>query len=72
MVLGPPATRTEGYLAAILDELRALRAVVEGGGPQGPAIAATLPVEDKTEPLSSTPADKPGTPTKRTRTRSAR
>lgn len=38
--LRPPATGSEAYLAAILDELRAIRAAVEGGTPEPPAAEA--------------------------------
>lgn len=69
MVLGPPATRTECYLAAILDELRALRVAVEDVRPE-PAVGQAVPVEGVSGQLERMPL--PGSerpPTKRTRQR---
>lgn len=57
MVLGPPATRAEGYLAEILGELRALRAALT----EDPPTAVEAP---GTSALSR--------PTKRTRSRPPR
>lgn len=66
MIVGPPATRTDEYLAAILDELRALRVAVEDGA-QGQEPAGQQPVEAPDLP-GPMPEAKP--PAKRTRQRS--
>lgn len=64
MRVGPPATRTDEYLAAILEELRAVRALLEDGRPS-PVFTTAVPRVDPAEQ-----AEEPNpSPTKRTRTR---
>lgn len=72
--LRPPATGTEAYLAAILDELRVISAAVGGGGTQEPPIGAAVPVDGMGEvtPAAQPVAEPSVTPTKRTRQRAPR
>jgi hypothetical protein len=69
MRVGPPATRTDEYLAAILEELRALRTVLAGGGQDQPAPAGVEQVVDRATVADAATHTAPAAPTKRTRQR---
>ena len=68
MHVGPPATRTDEYLAAILEQLRVIAGLLEGGG-QDQEPTASIVVDDADPFQGLRTSEKP---TKRTRQRAAR